>query len=101
MPTQLYDFRSAITELIHWMQVWMERERAVTQAWMGRDATEDWADVMVQALWLLNLAGVANSGVHESMKLRVLMQMREVAHGKKDPIEALIEMKEWEHGQAD
>ena len=85
MPTQLYSFRASITEFIHWVKEWDDPDPAV----------------MTQALWLLNLAGVANSGVHETTTLRVLMQMREVSQGRKDPAEALAEMEGWERGQAD
>lgn len=82
MPTQLYELRSAITEFIGWIKEWDDPDPAV----------------MTQALWLLNLAGVANSGVHEKMKLRVLMLMRDVAQGKVRAEHALELLEGWEHG---
>ena len=86
MPTQLYALRAAITEFIGWVKKWEDPDPAV----------------MVQALWLLNLAGVANSGVHEAMKLRVLMLMRDLARQDIRPKHALELLKGWEaDGQAD
>ena len=81
----IYDLRSAISELVHWMNVWMEEGPTVPA-------------VMVQALWLINLAGVPHSGVHRKMMSQVLRLMREVAHGRADPLEALNTMKEMERG---
>ena len=81
----IYDLRSAISELVHWMNVWMEEGPTVPA-------------VMVQALWLINLAGVPHSGVHRKMMSQVLRLMREVAHGRADPLEVLNTMKEMERG---
>ena len=82
-PRPVYDLRVAITELIHWMRVWMERETAGPS-------------VMMQALWLVNLAGVENSGVHRKVSAKVLRLMRDVAMGRVDPNHALELMKGWE-----
>ena len=83
-----YDLRSAISELVHWLNVWMEQGPTVPA-------------VMVQALWLINLAGVPHSGVHRKMTSWVLQLMREVAHGRADPLDALNTMKGWEYGPTD
>ena len=79
-PRTIYDLRSAVTELIYLLREWEMPD----------------AEVMIQALWLINLAGVPNSGIHRKMTSRVLELMREVARGKVDPLEALNTMKEWE-----
>ena len=77
------DLRRAVTDLVDSMRVWMKREAADPA-------------VMVQALWLVNLAGVANSGVHRKVSAKVLRLMREVAMGRVDPNHALELMKGWE-----
>ena len=82
-PRPFYHLRSAITELIHWMRVWKAADPAV----------------MVQALWLVNLAGVENSGVHRKVSAKVLRLMRDVAMDEIDPNHALELMKGWEVGR--
>ena len=104
MPTQLYSFRASITEFIHWMQVWMERQKPLEiSTTQSHVVVQEFPEtsmmqvrVMLQALWLLNLAGVANSGVHEDMKLRVLSLMRDLARDNVTPEHALELLKGWE-----
>ena len=83
-----YDLRAAITELIHWMQVWMKRKKSC----------EAQISTMLQALWLINLAGVENSGVPRGTSSKVLLLMREVALGRTRPLRALDTMRRWERG---
>ena len=78
----IYDLRSAVTELIHWFQEWEMPD----------------PEVMIQALWLINLDGVPNSGVRGTTA-KTLRLMREVSHDRIGPQEAFTTMKEWEvHG---
>ena len=79
-PRTIYELRSAITELIYLLREWEMPD----------------AEVIIQALWLINLSGVPNSGIHRKMTSQVLELMRDVAHGRVRPQHALELMKGWE-----
>ena len=80
-----FALRGAVSELVYWLKEW---------------DTPD-SDVMIQALWLINLAGVENSGIHRKVMPQVLQLMREIAQGKVRVPHALELMKGWEDGQTD
>lgn len=89
-----YSLRSAVTELIHWMQIWSKRDESY-------QATEEGICAFLRALVLISLDGVANSGVPRGTSSKVLLLMRELAHDRMDAFMALEKMEVWEHGQAD
>jgi len=51
--------------------------------------------VMIEALWLITLDGVPNSGVRKGTSQKVLRLMEEAAQGKISPTQALGRMREW------
>ena len=79
--TLRYKLRPAITELVDWFQEWDDPD----------------PQVMIQALWIIALAGAENSGVHWSMTAKALRLMQDVAHGRVDPNHALELLKGWEN----
>jgi len=81
-PRTTYQLRTAVTELIYWLR-----------EWQGPDP-----DVIVQALWLITLNGVANSGVPRGTSAKVLRLVRETSHGRTTAAKALATMKGWERG---
>jgi len=84
-PKTTYQLRTAVTELIHWL----------------REGQGPDPDVIVQALWLITLDGVANSGVPRGTSAKVLRLKREGSHGEVHPKHALELLKGWEHGPID
>ncbi len=78
--TLRYKLRPAITELVDWFQEWDDPD----------------PQVMIQALWIIALAGAENSQIHWSMTAKVLRLMQDVAHGRVHPNHALELLKGWE-----
>ena len=79
IPQPLTDLRSAVSDLIFWMREWKDPD----------------PQVMIQALWLITLDGVPNSGV-KGMSQKVLALMRDLAKQEIHPQHALELLKGWE-----
>ena len=77
-----YTLRSAVAEYIHWCREWEMPD----------------AEVMLQALWVITIAGVDNSGVHWSVTAKVLRVMRDIARQQITPQHALELLKGFENG---
>ena len=78
-------FRKTITELVDTMKTWQEWEQTTVQA-----------GVMIQALWILNLAGVDHSGIPKETSIKVMNLMRNLAKGDIHAQHALELLKGWE-----
>jgi hypothetical protein len=76
----LLELRSAVAELVFWIREW-SRPRP---------------DVITQALWLIALDGVPNSGIRRGTSARVLRLMRDVVRETMTPDEALSQLNDWE-----
>ena len=75
----LLHLRTAIAELVDTMRQWENPD----------------PQVMIEALWLITLDGVPNSGVRKGTSQKVLRLMEEAAQGKISPTQALERMREW------
>ena len=73
----LLHLRTAIAELVDTMRQWENPD----------------PQVMIEALWLITLDGVPNSGVRKGTSQKVLRLMEEAAQGKVSPTKALERMK--------
>ena len=75
----LLHLRTAIAELVDTMRQWDNPD----------------PQVMIEALWLITLDGVPNSGVRKGTSQKVLRLMEEIAQGEISPTETLERMREW------
>jgi len=75
----LLHLRTAIAELVDTMRQWENPD----------------PQVMIEALWLITLDGVPNSGVRKGTSQKVLRLMEEAAQGKISPTQVLERMREW------
>jgi len=76
---RLLQLRGAIAELVDTMRQWDNPD----------------PDVMIEALWLITLDGVPNSGIRKGTSQKVLRLMEEAARGQVSPTEALERIGEW------
>ena len=75
----LLHLRTAIAELVDTMRQWENPD----------------PQVMIEALWLITLDGVPNSGVRKGTSQKVLRLMEEAAQKRVSPDAALDRLKGW------
>jgi len=75
----LLHLRTAVAELVDTMRQWDNPN----------------PQVMIEALWLITLDGVPNSGVRKGTSQKVLRLMEEAAQKRVNPDAALDKLKGW------
>ena len=75
----LLHLRTAIAELVNTVRQWDNPD----------------PQVMIEALWLITLDGVPNSGVRKGTSQKVLRLMEETAQKRVSPDAALDKLKGW------